>query len=133
MLDHIGFSVSDFERAKAFYSAALAPLGIALLFEVTAEQTGAEAHAGFGTPGRAFFWIGTGATASRGLHAAFAAPDRAAVDAFHAAALAAGGTDNGAPGIRAHYAPDYYGAFIHDADGNNIEAVCRQPASGSGR
>lgn len=128
MLDHIGFVVSDYDRAKRFYQAALAPLGIALLFEVTAEQTGAEAHAGFGTPGKSFFWIGTGERPSHSLHAAFAAPDRAAVDAFHRAALAAGGTDNGAPGLRPHYSPDYYGAFVHDADGNNIEAVCRTPA-----
>ena len=126
MLDHIGFTVSDYTRAKAFYQAALAPLGITLLFEVTAEQTGAEAHAGFGTPGKAFFWIGTGAKPTRSLHAAFVATDRATVDAFYQAAIAAGGTDNGAPGLRPHYAADYYGAFVHDADGNNIEAVCRK-------
>jgi len=128
MLDHVGFTVSDYERAKHFYQAALAPLGIALLFEVTAAETGAESHAGFGTPGRAFFWIGTGATATRSLHVAFAAADRATVDAFHQAALAAGATDNGAPGLRPHYSADYYGAFVRDADGNNIEAVCRRPA-----
>jgi catechol 2,3-dioxygenase-like lactoylglutathione lyase family enzyme len=127
MLDHIGFAVGDYDRAKAFYSAALAPLGVTLLFEVTAEQTRADAHAGFGTD-RPSFWIGSGATPSRGLHAAFAAPDRAAVDAFHQAALAAGGTCNGPPGLRPHYAPDYYGAFVRDTDGNNIEAVCRKPA-----
>jgi catechol 2,3-dioxygenase-like lactoylglutathione lyase family enzyme len=126
MLDHIGFVVSDYDRARTFYQAALAPLGITLLFEVTAVQTGAEAHAGFGTPGKPFFWIGTGDKATHGLHAAFVAPDRATVDAFHRAALAAGGIDNGAPGVRPHYAPDYYGAFVRDADGNNIEAVCRQ-------
>ena len=127
MLDHVGFAVSDYDRAKAFYQAALAPLGIALLFEVTAEQTGAEAHAGFGAAGRPFFWIGTGARPTQSVHVAFAAPDRATVAAFHAAALAAGGTDNGAPGLRPHYHADYYGAFVLDADGNNIEAVCRQP------
>ena len=127
MLDHVGFAVSDYDRAKAFYQQALAPLGIALLFEVTAEQTGAEAHAGFGAAGRPFFWIGTGARPTQSVHVAFAAPDRATVAAFHAAALAAGGTDNGAPGLRPHYHADYYGAFVLDADGNNIEAVCRQP------
>ena len=127
MLDHVGFAVSDYDRAKAFYQAALAPLGIALLFEVTAEQTGAEAHAGFGAAGRPFFWIGTGARPTQSVHVAFAAPDRATVAAFHAAALAAGGSDNGAPGLRPHYHADYYGAFVLDADGNNIEAVCRQP------
>ena len=126
MLDHIGLTVSDYARAKAFYETALAPLGIGLQFEVMAAQTGAEAHAGFGTPGKAFFWIGTGSRPSQSLHAAFVAPDRAAVDAFHRAALAAGGTDNGAPGLRPHYAADYYGAFVRDADGNNIEAVCRR-------
>ena len=127
MLDHVGFTVSDYDRAKAFYQQALAPLGIALLFEVTAEQTGAEAHAGFGAAGRPFFWIGTGARPTQSIHVAFAAPDRATVAAFHAAALAAGGSDNGAPGLRPHYHADYYGAFVLDADGNNIEAVCRQP------
>lgn len=127
MLDHVGVAVSDYDRAKAFYQQALAPLGIALLFEVTAEQTGAEAHAGFGAAGRPFFWIGTGARPTQSIHVAFAAPDRATVAAFHAAALAAGGSDNGAPGLRPHYHADYYGAFVLDADGNNIEAVCRQP------
>lgn len=127
MLDHVGFAVSDYARAKAFYQAALAPLGIALLFEVTAEQTGAEAHAGFGAAGRPFFWIGTGARPVQSVHVAFVASDRATVAAFHAAALAAGGTDNGAPGLRPHYHADYYGAFVRDADGNNIEAVCRRP------
>jgi len=126
MLDHIGFAVSDYAKAKAFYQAALAPLGITLLFEVTAEQTGAEAHAGFGTPGKPFFWIGTGSKPTQSLHAAFVAPDRATVEAFYQAALAAGGTDNGTPGLRPHYAADYYGAFVRDADGNNIEAVCRR-------
>jgi len=126
MLDHVGFTVGDYDRAKRFYQAALAPLGVALLFEVTAAETGAESHAGFGTPGRPVFWIGTGPQPTRSLHVAFAAPDRAAVDAFHQAALAAGATDNGAPGLRPHYSPDYYGAFVRDADGNNIEAVCRQ-------
>ena len=127
MLDHVGFAVSDYARAKAFYQAALAPLGIALLFEVTAEQTGAEAHAGFGAAGRPFFWIGTGARPAQSVHVAFVASDRATVAAFHAAALAAGGTDNGVPGLRPHYHADYYGAFVRDADGNNIEAVCRRP------
>ncbi|HEV2675468.1 MAG TPA: VOC family protein [Aliidongia sp.] len=127
MLDHVGLAVSDFERAKAFYQMALAPLGITLLFEITAEQTGADAHAGFGTPGRPFFWIGTGPQPARSVHVAFASPDRATVAAFHQAALAAGGTDNGAPGPRPHYHADYYGAFVRDPDGNNIEACCRRP------
>ncbi len=128
MLDHVGFTISDYDRSKRFYEAALAPLGIALLFEVTKEQTGAEAHAGFGAAGKPFFWIGTGNRPAQSTHIALAVSDRATVDAFHRAALAAGGTDNGAPGPRPHYHPDYYGAYVRDPDGNNIEAVCRQPA-----
>ena len=127
MLDHIGLSVADFERAKAFYQAALKPLGLAAIMEVTAEETGSDAHAGFGSDGKAFFWIGTGAKPKGGTHVAFTAKTRAAVDAFYQAALKAGGRDNGAPGIRAHYHPNYYGAFVLDPDGNNIEAVCHQP------
>ncbi|MFA5122900.1 VOC family protein [Zavarzinia sp.] len=129
MLDHIGFSVRDIEASRTFYVAALAPLGIAIQMEVTAEQTGAGAHLGFGTAGKPFFWIGSSAAPLSGtLHVAFAAPDRATVDAFYAAAMAAGGRDNGAPGIRAHYHPNYYGAFVLDPDGHNIEAVCHLPA-----
>jgi catechol 2,3-dioxygenase-like lactoylglutathione lyase family enzyme len=132
MLDHIGFPVADFDRSRAFYRAALEPLSIALMIEVSAEQTGGDAHAGFGADGKPFFWIGDGkspqsTTPESATHVAFAAPSRAAVDAFYAAALAAGGRDNGGPGLRAHYHPDYYGAFVFDPDGNNIEAVCHRP------
>ena len=127
-LDHIGFPVSDFARSKAFYAAALAPLGIGVVMEVTVEQTGAGGHAGFGAVGKPFFWIGEGEALTGRLHVAFTAPDRATVDAFYAAALAAGGRDNGAPGLRPHYHPDYYGAFVLDPDGHNIEAVCHAPA-----
>jgi catechol 2,3-dioxygenase-like lactoylglutathione lyase family enzyme len=126
MLDHIGLAVSDMNRSRAFYAAALKPLGIGLVMEVTAEETGAEAHAGFGA-GNPCFWIGTGAKAKGGTHVAFTAPTRAAVDAFHRAALEAGGRDNGAPGLRPHYHPNYYGAFVLDPDGNNVEAVCHAP------
>ena len=126
MLDHIGFAVSDFDRAKGFYAAALQPLGIALIMEVTAEQTGADAHAGFGAEGKPFFWIGTGKTVATGVHVAFTAPTHAAVDAFYHAALQAGATDNGSPGLRPHYHENYYAAFVHDADGNNVEAVCHR-------
>ena len=128
MLDHVGIAVSDFRRARAFYSRALAPLSIAVVMEVGPEQTGGSSHAGFGSEGRPYFWIGDGAAPSGRTHVAFAAQDRAAVDAFHAAALAAGGTDNGAPALRPHYHPDYYGAFVLDPDGNNVEAVCHRPA-----
>jgi catechol 2,3-dioxygenase-like lactoylglutathione lyase family enzyme len=127
MLDHIGLAVADMERAKAFYQAALKPLGLSLIMEVTAEQTGGDAHAGFGEVGKAFFWIGTGAKPRGGTHVAFAAQTRAEVDAFYRAALDAGGRDNGAPGPRPHYDPNYYGAFVFDPDGNNVEAVCRRP------
>ena len=126
MIDHIGFAVSNMERSKPFYAAALKPLGIAVVMEVTAEQTGADAHAGFGKGNKAFFWIGGGAKPKGGTHVAFTAPTRADVDSFYRAALAAGGRDNGAPGLRPHYHPDYYGAFVLDPDGNNIEAACRQ-------
>jgi catechol 2,3-dioxygenase-like lactoylglutathione lyase family enzyme len=124
MLDHTGITVSDMNRSKAFYSRALAPLSINLLMEVTPEQSGAGAHAGFGAGAKPFFWIGTGPRVSGPIHVAFTADSRADVNAFHRAALAAGGKDNGAPGLRPHYHPSYYGAFVLDPDGNNIEAVC---------
>jgi catechol 2,3-dioxygenase-like lactoylglutathione lyase family enzyme len=122
MLDHVGFAVSDYERSKAFYAEALAPLGLTLLMEPVAQA------AGFGKDGKPFFWIEShgGAVTGR-LHIAFAAADRATVDAFHAAALAAGATDNGAPGKREIYHPHYYGAYVLDPDGHNIEAVCHRP------
>lgn len=134
MLDHIGLPVSDFARSRAFYGAALAPLGLSLVMEVSAEETGSAAHAGFGQGGKPFFWIGSSAGSiaqaapESHVHVAFAAESRAQVDAFHAAALAAGGRDNGPPGLRPHYHPHYYGAFILDPDGHNIEAVCHLPA-----
>jgi catechol 2,3-dioxygenase-like lactoylglutathione lyase family enzyme len=127
MIDHLGFAVSDIERAKAFYLKALAPLGIDILIEVTPEQSGGEAHIGFGAAGKPFFWIGAGKAVQGPVHIAFDAPNRATVDAFHQAALKAGGRDNGPPGIRAYYHPNYYGAFVFDLDGHNIEAVCHLP------
>ncbi|HKE48467.1 MAG TPA: VOC family protein [Rhodanobacteraceae bacterium] len=128
MLDHIGFAVSDFARSRAFYLKALAPLGYAPVMDVTREQTGGYEGTGFGTGGKPSFWIGNGEKTSGPSHVAFKAPTREAVDRFHAAAIAAGGRDNGPPGIRAHYHPDYYGAFVFDPDGNNVEAVCHVPA-----
>jgi catechol 2,3-dioxygenase-like lactoylglutathione lyase family enzyme len=127
MIDHLGFAVRDIDRAKEFYVTALEPLGIGILIEVTPEQSGGEAHIGFGANGKPFFWIGGGKAVQGPVHIAFDAPNRATVDAFHKAALAAGGQDNGAPGIRAHYHPNYYGAFVLDLDGHNIEAVCHLP------
>jgi catechol 2,3-dioxygenase-like lactoylglutathione lyase family enzyme len=124
MIDHVGIRVSDYERSKAFYVAALAPLGYALVMEVT--EVGP--YAGFGEGGKPDFWIGKGERPATNVHVALQARDRATVRAFHEAALAAGGTDNGAPGLRPEYHPDYYGAFVLDPDGNNIEAVCHAPA-----
>jgi len=123
MLDHVGFAVSDYARSKAFYEQALVPLGLSLLMEPVAQA------AGFGKDGKPFFWIEMRGGAVQGrLHIAFAADDRATVDAFHAAALEAGATDNGAPGVREIYHPNYYGAYVLDPDGHNIEAVCHRPA-----
>jgi catechol 2,3-dioxygenase-like lactoylglutathione lyase family enzyme len=120
MIDHVTANVSDVDSAKEFYSKALAPLG----YSVQAEFPGA---AGFGSgEGIPAFWISS--SEDRGAtHVAFTAKDRATVDAFHEAATSAGGKDNGAPGLRPHYHENYYGAFVHDADGNNIEAVCHAP------
>jgi catechol 2,3-dioxygenase-like lactoylglutathione lyase family enzyme len=129
MFDHVGFGVSDLARSRSFYERALAPLGIAVQMEVTSEQTGGYEGLGFGPPGRPLFWIGTGEALRGSLHVAFAAADRSAVDAFHRAALDAGGRDNGAPGLRPHYHPNYYGAFVLDPDGHNIEAVCHSPGA----
>jgi catechol 2,3-dioxygenase-like lactoylglutathione lyase family enzyme len=128
MIDHIGVAVADIDRAKAFYTRALQPLGICVIMEVSAEETGADAHAGFGGDDKAFFWIGTGAKPKGGTHVAFAVGTRTEVDAFYSAAMAAGGRDNGAPGLRPEYHPSYYGAFVFDPDGNNIEAVCHRSA-----
>jgi catechol 2,3-dioxygenase-like lactoylglutathione lyase family enzyme len=128
MLDHIGFVVSEFERSKRFYAAALAPLSITLLLEVTPEKTGLiGSHAGFGANGKPFFWIGNHGKPASGLHVAFVAPSRKLVDQFHREALRIGGRDNGAPGLRPHYHANYYGAFVFDPDGNNVEAVCHLP------
>jgi catechol 2,3-dioxygenase-like lactoylglutathione lyase family enzyme len=123
MLDHIGLTVADFAKSRAFFDAALQPLGIALMMEFGPEQTGGTSHAGYGSEGRPYFWIGTGGAPGH-VHVALAAPDRATVDAFYAAAIAAGGADNGPPGVRAQYHPNYYGAFVLCPDGHNIEAVC---------
>lgn len=127
MLDHIGLEVSDFDRSKAFYEAALEPLGIRLIMEF-------EGGAGLGKETehgpKPFFWLyERGRPAVSGAHIAFGSRTPEGVDAFHAAALAAGGTDNGAPGLRPHYHPGYYGAFVLDPDGNNVEAVCHAAPS----
>jgi catechol 2,3-dioxygenase-like lactoylglutathione lyase family enzyme len=122
MIDHVTATVGDFERARDFYVRALEPLGY------TKQMEFEEYAAGFGTgDGVPDFWIGK--RPERGAsHVAFSAPDRATVDRFYEAAMAAGGTDNGAPGIRGDYHPNYYSAYVYDFDGNNIEAVCHKPA-----
>ena len=118
MLDHVTIGVSNIERSKTFYNKALRPLDIEPLY---AEG---DTFAGYGTDRKAFFWIGLRQSILSGVHIAFAAKDRAVVDVFHAAALAAGGRENGAPGLRPRYHANYYGAFILDPDGHNVEAVC---------
>lgn len=127
MIDHTGVAVSNFDRSKAFYGAALAPLGYALLMELPAAITKSADVAGFGEPPKPDFWIYSGTPNKPPVHVAFRAPTRAAVDAFYRAALAAGGRDNGPPGPRPHYHANYYGAFVLDPDGHNIEAVCHAP------
>jgi catechol 2,3-dioxygenase-like lactoylglutathione lyase family enzyme len=136
MIDHLGMPVSDLARATEFYAKALAPLGYGIVMEVSAGETGHGAAVGFGPPGEAqdlqsgkpSFWIGEGEPLAGHIHVAFLARSRAAVDAFYRAAIAAGGKDNGKPGLRPHYHADYYGAFVLDLDSNNIEAVCHAPA-----
>ena len=126
MIDHTGVVVSDFERSKQFYSAALAPIGFSMLAEFPASVTGHTDVAGFGEPPKPEFWISLGSPNNPPVHVAFRVSSRSLVDAFYRAAIEAGGTDNGSPGIRAHYHPNYYGAFVLDPDGHNIEAVCHE-------
>jgi catechol 2,3-dioxygenase-like lactoylglutathione lyase family enzyme len=121
VIDHLGLGVADYERSKAFYLAALAPLGIGIAMEVPDHMA-----CGFGREGKPEFWIAAGEAASS-VHVAFVAKSRDLVDAFYKAALAAGAKDNGVPGLRPHYHPNYYGAFVLDPDGHNIEAVCHLP------
>jgi len=116
ILDHITVAVSNFDRSKTFYERALQPLGITVMFQFPG-------GAGLGK-GRPQFWINGGAAGAQRAHIAFAAANRAEVDAFYAAAIAAGGQDNGKPGVRPQYHPNYYGAFVLDPDGYNVEAVC---------
>ncbi len=126
MLDHIGFPVTNYARSKAFYARVLETLGFKLIMEVNLSDDGEDGYAGFGSA-RPHFWIGTGKPLAGRLHVAFAAKNRAEVQAFYAAALAAGGIDNGAPGLRPHYHENYYAAFVLDPDGHNVEAVNHLP------
>ena len=126
-VDHTSLSVSDFNAAKAFYTAALKPLGVTVLMEFPKAVTGNFDIAGLGSNGKPFFWLADAGRTTPKVHIAFLASTRAEVDAFYKAAIAAGATDNGPPGIRAMYHPTYYGAYVIDADGHNVEAVCHQP------
>jgi catechol 2,3-dioxygenase-like lactoylglutathione lyase family enzyme len=120
VIDHTGLTVADVATSKAFYGAALGPLGYALIMEW-------EQYAGFGVPPKPDFWIGQGKANVPPIHVAFRAQNRKEVDAFYKAAMAAGGRDNGPPGLRPHYHENYYGAFVLDPDGHNVEAVCHTP------
>ena len=127
MIDHLGINVANFDASKAFYDKAMAPLGASLLYMVPEEYTDGAKVGGYGRE-RPVFWVSDSTDKPKSAqHIAFTARSRAEVDAFHAAALAAGGRDNGGPGLRPHYHPYYYGAFVFDPDGNNVEAVCHDP------
>lgn len=121
MFDHVGLNVSDLARSRAFYEQALAPLGIEVWMDIPGHGVG------FAAQGGPSFWLAARPPVTTGAHVALACAERGLVDAFHAAALAAGGVDNGAPGLRPHYHQHYYGAFALDPDGNNVEAVCHRP------
>jgi len=123
VLDHVGLAVRDIAASRRFYEAALEPLGFSVVVEFGDPPT-----LGIGLPRMPQVWLHEGEPAAP-VHVAFHAHDRASVDAFHAAALAAGGRDNGAPGVRPHYHPSYYAAYALDPDGNNVEAVCHAPAN----
>ncbi|BCL74364.1 glyoxalase [Jeongeupia sp. HS-3] len=129
MIDHVGITVSNFEQSKSFYSKALSPIGYVLMMEVPQSVSGGKDFAGFGAPPKPDFWIGGNAADIQPIHIAFSTQDRAQVQAFYDAAIAAGGRGNGAPGLRPHYHPHYYAAFVLDPDGHNVEVVCHAPAS----
>ena len=127
MLDHVGFAVSDIRRSRAFYEGALEAIGLSLVMEIPAERNtedGGGTALGFGTPENPLFWIADNQRVGEGTHVAFRVESRALVDAFYEAAIEAGGRDNGGPGLRPRYHPNYYAAFVFDPDGFNIEAVC---------
>jgi|SRR5438105_15756822 len=127
MIDHTGIVASDFEKSKAFYAKALSAIGYSLLAEFPASVTGHADVAGFGEPPKPDFWVSKGSPNNSPIHVAFRVGTRSQVDAFFKAAIAAGGRDNGPPGLRVHYHANYYGAFVLDPDGHNIEAVCHSP------
>jgi catechol 2,3-dioxygenase-like lactoylglutathione lyase family enzyme len=132
MIDHLGIRPSNLEVSRRFYDAALQPLELAAVMEVRPEETGGYHGIGYGRGPKPSFWLSgdhrrPNDSGCMGVHIAFAAESRAAVDAFYAAAMAQGGIDNGPPGLRPHYHPAYYAAFVLDPDGVNVEAVCHKP------
>jgi catechol 2,3-dioxygenase-like lactoylglutathione lyase family enzyme len=128
MIDHTAVSVSDGPRSRRFYEQALAPLGYKVLKEIPTAFTGGAMVIGMGVAPKPDFWVSEGTPQKPHVHVSFRADSRPVVDAFYQAALAAGGRDNGPPGVRAHYHEHYYGAFVLDPDGHNIEACCHDPA-----
>ena len=128
MIDHTGVAVSNYPQSRDFYSKALGAIGYALLMELPAAVTKSADVAGFGVAPKPDFWIASGTPSVPPIHIAFRVDARTQVDAFYKAAMAAGGRDNGGPGIRPHYHENYYAAFVLDPDGHNIEAVCHTPA-----
>jgi catechol 2,3-dioxygenase-like lactoylglutathione lyase family enzyme len=127
MIDHTGVNMSNPKKSRAFYDAALAPLGYKMMVEIPTEHTGGIVVLGYGVPPKPDFWLAEGTPQQPHIHIAFRADNHAQVDAFYKAAIAAGGRDNGPPGPRPHYHQHYYGAFVLDPDGHNIEAVCHTP------
>ena len=133
MIDHVSVGVKSLKKAKEFYDSALKPLGYSCVYTVEIPGEGVVAH-GYGEGEKPSFWIGKPerfdkkANRKGGTHVAFVAKSRKAIDAFHKAAIKAGAKDNGAPGLRPHYHPNYYGAFVIDLNGVNLEAVCHKPA-----
>jgi catechol 2,3-dioxygenase-like lactoylglutathione lyase family enzyme len=127
MIDHTGLNISDPQKSRRFYESALRVLGYEPMVEVPKEFTDGKLVIGYGVPPKPDFWMVEGKPNDPRIHIAFRADNREQVDAFYKAALAAGGRDNGAPGPRPHYHKDYYGAFVLDPDGHNIEAVCHNP------
>ena len=126
MIDHMGIRTATIAASRAFYDQVFAALGGGMRMQIPLQHTGGKVYLGFGRD-QPCFWLEESDTPTSPQHIAFSARNRAEVDAFHTAALAAGAKDNGAPGLRAHYHADYYGAFVLDPDGNNIEAVCHRP------
>lgn len=124
MIDHTGVDISDPVASRTFYERALAPLGYRVMMELPPEVTGGVVVLGLGVPPKPDFWLHQGTPQTPRVHVAFHAATRALVDEFYRAAMAAGGRDNGPPGLRPHYHADYYGAFVLDPDGHNIEACC---------